>query len=87
MDLLTKATVEAIIKALPGKELVTCVQAVIKRQDKGAEPSSALRSLAVRFEREAGIHATASGEQVEASLLREAALRFLAQHTGLRGDE
>lgn len=87
MDLLSKTTVRSIAKALSAGELTTCAQEAICWQDKGMLPGSALRTLAARFEAEAGVDEMSSLAQAEASVLREAALRFIAHQTGLRADQ
>lgn len=87
MDLLSKTTVRSIAKSLSAVELAKCVQEAICWQDKGMLPGSVLRTLAGRFEAEAGVDEMSSLAQAEASVLREAALRFVAHQTGLRADQ
>lgn len=87
MDLRRHPTVRSIAKSLSAAELTTCAQEAICWQDRGILPGSALRTLAARFEAEAGVDEMSSLAQAEASVLREAALRFIVHQTGLRGDQ
>jgi len=76
----------SIVRALPVEELTACAQDVIGWQDKCVLQDGPLRSLAARLETETVIDEMSSLAQAEAAVLREAALRFTAQQTGLRAD-
>lgn len=87
MDLVSKITVRTIAKSLSAAELAACAQDAIAWQDKRDLPNGALRALAARLEAEAGIDDVSSLAQAEASVMREATLRFVAYQTGLRADQ
>lgn len=78
MNMTTTVTPRTIVKAMAARDLVICAQEAISWQDKGKLQGTALRSLAARFEAEAGIDEMSALAQAEAAVLREATLRFVA---------
>lgn len=78
---------ESVTRLLSDAELTACVQDLLTWQDKGGLPGAELRALAGRLEGEAGIDLHSSLEKVEVTVMREAALRFVAYQTGLRANQ
>lgn len=72
-----------MVAALTAQQLVQCVQDVIRWQDDGLLGAGMLFKLATHSVTEMGLDRTSSMQQLEAAVLREASLRFVAMHTGL----
>lgn len=86
MNLFSATNVLALANTLVAPDLAACVQDAIARQDTGELPEGPLRALAGRLVVECDVDERLSLAAAEAVVLREAALRFLAQFSGRRDD-
>lgn len=83
MTILKDQYINGMVVALTAQQLAQCVQDVIRWKDEGLLGAGVLFKLATHSVAEMGLDRTSSMQQLEAAVLREVSLRFVAMHTGL----